>query len=182
MKQMKLAIALMATLVFYACNNSETSSSMGSGSKDSTTNSMDEQNLQKNRSIYTAIQTGDSATIRSLIADDAVDHQGPNGGDVKGGAEITRMLADAHNHVKGMKFNIVSDAIKGDYIFAMVDVQGTAMDNTMGMQAGKDVGGRSVDVVKIKDGKMVEHWGFMNMQDVTKMSSQPAMNSAPKKK
>jgi predicted SnoaL-like aldol condensation-catalyzing enzyme len=81
-----------------------------------------------------------------------------------------------------MKFNIVSDAIKGDYIFAMVDVQGTAMDNTMGMQAGKDVGGRSVDVVKIKDGKMVEHWGFMNMQDVTKMSSQPAMNSAPKKK
>lgn len=182
MNQMKLAIALMATLVFYACNNSETSSSMGSGSKDSTTNSMDEQNLQKNRSIYTAIQTGDSATIRSLIADDAVDHQGPNGTDVKGAAEITHMLIDFHNHVKGMKFDVVSDAIKGDYIFAMVDMKGTATDNTMGMPAGSSMDGRSVDVVKIKDGKMVEHWGFLNWQDVMKMSSQPPMHSAPKQK
>ena len=180
MKQMTLAIAVMATLAFYSCNNSGSSST--SGTKDSSTTSMDEQNMEKNRSMYPAIQNGDSATIRSLIADDAVDHQGPNGGDVKGGAEITRMLTDMHNHIKGMKFNIVADAAKGDYIFAMVDMEGTAADNTMGMHAGSSVAGRSVDVVKIKDGKMVEHWGFLNWQDVMKMSSQPPVSNPPTKK
>jgi predicted ester cyclase len=182
MKQISLAIAVMATVVLSSCNNSETSSTMASDSKDSTGNSMDQQNLEKNRSMYTAIQKGDSATIRSMIADDAVDHQSPNGQEVKGVDSITHMLSDIHNHVKDMKFDVVADAIKGDYIFAMVDMKGTATDNTMGMPAGSKMDGKTVDVVKVKDGKMVEHWGFMDWQDVMKMSSQPPMNSAPKKK
>jgi hypothetical protein len=39
-----------------------------------------------------------------------------------------------------------------------------------------------VEVVKVKECKMVEHRGFMNMQDVMKISYKPPMISAPKKK
>ena len=153
MKKIYLPVALGLLVAFTSCNNSGTTSAT-SNSKDSS-GSMEEQNLEKNRSVYKAIETGDSATIRNLIADDAVDHQGPNGTEVKGGATITHMLTDMHNHVKDLKFDVISDAAKDDYIFSMVKMTGTATDNTMGMQAGSKMDGKSVDVIKVKDGKMV---------------------------
>jgi len=181
MKKIYLPIAVVTILALHSCNNSG-SSSMTSGSKDSSATSMEQQNLEKNRSVYKAIETGDSATIRSLIADDAVDHQGPHGNEIKGGAAITHWLTDMHNHVKDLKFDIVADAAKGDYIFAMVDMKGTAADNSMGAPAGSNMGGKSVDVVKVKDGKMVEHWGFLDWQDVMKMGQPSSMDSTGKMK
>jgi predicted ester cyclase len=181
MKHISLSIAVLAGLSLASCNNSG-SATANDTAKDSTTAvSTEQQNLDKNRSVYKAIETGDSATIRSLIADDAVDHQGPNGQDLKGGDAITHMLTDMHNHVKDLKFDITSDAAKGDYIFAMVQMSGTAVDNSMGMTPGAKVDGKSVDVVKVKDGKMVEHWGFMDWQDVMKMGQKPMNDKEGKK-
>lgn len=180
MKKMYLPLAAMLIFVFTACNNPGTSSSAGN-TKDSAMSSTEQQNLEKNRSMYKAIQAGDSATIKSLVADDAVDHQGPGGHDLKGN-EIVHMLTDMHNHVKGMSFDIVSDAAKGDYVFSMVNVKGTATDNSMGMTAGTSMDSKQVDVVKVKDGKMVEHWGFLDWADVMKMGQQPMMDSTGKMK
>ncbi|MGZ4851124.1 MAG: hypothetical protein ACXV2C_07075 [Candidatus Bathyarchaeia archaeon] len=78
MKKMYLPLAAMLIFVFTACNNPGTSSSAGN-TKDSAMSSTEQQNLEKNRSMYKAIQAGDSATIKSLVADDAVDHQDPGG-------------------------------------------------------------------------------------------------------
>jgi predicted ester cyclase len=186
MKTFILPLVIGAAVVFVSCNNSANTPSTAdtdtsSRMSQNTANNTDEQNLAKNRSIYKAIENGDSATIRSLIADDAVDHQGPNGTELKGGANITHMLADMHNHVKGLGFDIVSDAARGDYFFAMVDVKGTTTDKTMGMPAGTKMDGRSVDVIKMKDGKMVEHWGFFDMAEMMKMQQHPMNHSKMKK-
>jgi len=185
MKTFVLPFAIGTAVVFTSCNNSATPASTSKSDSSSgmapTINSTEEQNLAKSRSIYKAIETGDSATIRSLMADDAVDHQAPNGTEVKGGANITHMLADVHNHVKDFHFDVVADATKGDYIFDMVDMKGTATDNSLGMPAGSKMDGRSVDVVKIKDGKMVEHWVFLDYADVMKMQQHPMDNSKMKK-
>jgi predicted SnoaL-like aldol condensation-catalyzing enzyme len=181
MKRTSLPFAIGIMVILTACNNSGSSSSTSTTSTNDSSGSMTEQNMAKNRSVYKAIETGDSATIRPLIADDAVDHQGPNGQDVKGGAEITHMLADMHNHVSGMSFDVVSDAAKGDYVFSMVDMKGTMKDNSMGMPAGTKLDGRSVDVIRIKDGKMVEHWGFMDPKDMMKMQGKPASDSTKMK-
>jgi predicted SnoaL-like aldol condensation-catalyzing enzyme len=181
MKHILLSFAVMAAIILASCNNSGTSTTNETtGTTRDSTASTEEQNLEKNRSVYKAIESGDSATIRSVIADDAVDHQGPNGSEIKGGAEITRWLTDMHNHVKDLKFDVISDAARGDYIFAMVDMKGTAADNSMGMPQGSDMGGKSVDVIKVKDGKMVEHWGFLNWTDVMKMMKKPG--NMPQKK
>jgi len=187
MKMFVVPLAICATALFTSCNDSKSSdsttntdSSSAMTSQNNTSNT-EEQNLTKNRSIYKAIETGDSATIRPLIADDAVDHQGPGGGDLKGGANITHMLTDMHNHVKDLHFDVVSDAAKGDYVFTMVDMKGTTTDNTYGMPAGSKMDGKSVDVVKIQDGKMVEHWGFMDMADVMKMQHEHPMDNSKMK-
>lgn len=181
MKKIFFHLAAIVAVAFASCNNSGSgTASTGSNMKETSMSSTEHDNLQKNRSIYKAIENGDSATISSLIADDAVDHQGPTGNDLKG-RDIVHMLTDMHNHVKGLSFNIVHDAADGDYVFTMVNVKGTANDNSMGMPAGSSMDSRQVDVVKLKDGKMVEHWGFLDWQDVMKMSGQPMMDSTGKR-
>jgi predicted SnoaL-like aldol condensation-catalyzing enzyme len=179
MKHFSASLAVIAAFSLLSCNNSETATVAGA-SKDSTS-SVTEQNLAKNRSIYKAIESGDSATISGLIADDAVDHQGPNGGDLKGGTNIAHMLTDMHNHVKDLKFDVVADAANGDYVFTLVNVTGTANDNSMGMTAGNKMDDKSVDVVKVKDGKMVEHWGFVDWQQMMKMMPKPMGDMKEKK-
>lgn len=180
MKKFFLPLATILAFTIFACNNPG-SPSVDTTSKNSSSDSTLQQNLEKNRSVYKAIENGDSATIKSLISDDAVDHQGPNGHELKGD-EIVHMLTDMHNHVKGLSFDIVTDAARGDYVFTMLNVKGTATDNTMGMKPGSSMDSKQVDVIKIKDGKMVEHWGFLDWQDVMKMGQPPMMDSTGKKK
>lgn len=135
---------------------------------DTTGTSKAEENLAKNRKVYKAIETGDAATLDSLIASDAVDHQGPNGTDIKGTDSVKHMLADIHNHLKDAKFDIIADATNGDYIFTLARVSGTTADSSWGMPSGTKLDEKGVDVVKIKDGKMVEHWGFVDAAEMMK--------------
>ena len=181
MKHISVSIVVMAAISLASCNNSGTTASDTMTTTKDSTATTEQQNLEKNRSVYKAIQTGDSAAIRPLIADDSVDHQGPNGGDLKGADNITHMLADMHNHFKDMNLDVVSDAARGDYVFSMVHVKATASDNTQGMPAGTTMDNNQVDVVRIRDGKMIEHWGFMNWQDVMKMMQKPMGNMPAKK-
>lgn len=130
--------------------------------------------LAKNRMVYKAIETGDSAALDSLIANDAVDHSGPNGTDVKGTDSVKDMLADIHNHLKDGKFEVIESATNGDYIFTLARVTGTTADSTWGMPPGTKMDEKGVDVVKIKDGKMAEHWGFVDAAQMMKRMNEPA--------
>ena len=144
--------ALLCLLM--SCNDSGSAGS-SSGSDQNA------KNLENNRKVLKALETGDTAVINSLIADDAVDHQGPMG-DVKGGDSVRHMLADLHNHVKDFKLDVIADAANGDYIFCLSHMTGTMNDASWGMPVGSKIDENGVDVVKVKDGKMVEHWGFVD--------------------
>ncbi len=56
-----------------------------------------------------------------------------------------------------------------DYHFALVKMSGTAKDNMMGMTAGTKVKSTHVDVVRIKNGKAVEHWSFSDPKEMMEM-------------
>ena len=130
--------------------------------------------LAKNRIVYKAIETGDAAALDSLIASNAVDHQGPNGVDIKGNDSVKHMLADIHNHLKDAKFEVLESATNGDYIFTLARVSGTTADSTWGMPPGTKMDEKGVDIVKIKDGKMVEHWGYVDAAKMMKRMNEPA--------
>ena len=167
MKKLFFAMAAVMLCFFISCKDSGTSSTTSSSSG----NSMNDSNLEKNRRVMKAIETGDSATINALIADDAVDHQGVNGHEVKSGDSIKHMLIDMHNHMKDLKFDMIADAANGDYIFSLSTFKGTCTDGSMGMPAGTVMDQKTVDVIKVKDGKMVEHWGFVDPNEMMKMMS-----------
>lgn len=159
MKKLFFTAATGMLCFFISCKDESTSSTAG--------NDSNSKNLENSRKVTKAIETGDSAVINNLIADDAVDHAGPHG-DVKGGDSVRHMLSDMHNHVKDLKMNIVADAANGDYVFSFNSFTGTASDASMGMPAGSKMDGKSVELVKVKDGKMVEHWTFVDPMEMMK--------------
>ena len=168
---MKKLILAAAVLCFFAsCKDSTTTST--------TDNSQNKKNLENNKKVIKAIETGDAAVIDSLIASDAVDHQTPTGMDLKGPDSVRHMLKDMHNHMKDLKFDIIADAANGDYIFTLSKFKGTCTDASMGMPAGTKMDMTGVDVVKVKDGKMVEHWGFVDANEMMKnMKGMPPMDN-----
>ena len=161
MKKILFAFAAVCTCGFFSCT--------------STTVKKDDASVtikENNTNFYKAIENGDEATIKKWITPDAVDHNGSaTGEDVVGGDKITAMLTQMHNSFEpGMKMNIVSQAVDGDYLYSLVELKGTTTANPgMGFPPSTKMDSRSVDVVKLKDGKAQEHWGFMGMPDVMMM-------------
>ncbi len=127
--------------------------------------------MANNRAIYKAIETGDVSTLKNYIAKDAVDHSGgANGQDITNGDSIIAMLGDIHNSFTNLKMDIIADAVNGDYVFTLVHMTGTTNANPgMGMPPNKTIDSKSVDVVRLKDGKAVEHWSFEDPKEMMQM-------------
>lgn len=126
--------------------------------------------------IYRAFETGDRAVLDSFIPNDILDHAGPNGMPFTNGDSLKTMLANMNKHVTGLKVNVITAAANNDYIFSYVQFTGTAADSTWGKPAGTSIDEKSVDLVRVKDGKMVEHWGFMDQGDVMKKMQEMQSN------
>ncbi|MGN6530155.1 MAG: ester cyclase, partial [Ginsengibacter sp.] len=94
-----------------------------------------------------------------------------------------KMLGDMHNHIKDLKMDLITSAGNGDYVFSLVHISGTPTDSSMGMP-GKSFDVKGVDVVKFKDNKITEHWGFTEDSEMAKemMEMQSKMSGADKMK
>jgi predicted SnoaL-like aldol condensation-catalyzing enzyme len=133
--------------------------------------SQNDENLAHNKEIYKAIETGDMSKIKDYIDKDAIDHGGgANGRDVQGGDSIIAMLSTIHNSFTDLKMDVVADAAKGDYVFTLVHLTGTTTANPgMGFPPNKKMDSKSVDVVKMKNGKAIEHWQFVDPNEMMAM-------------
>ena len=124
---------------------------------------------QRSLSIYKGIESGDLSVMDEFVAVDIVDHGGM--ADIKGLENVKKMLGDIHTHFTNLKFTLVSDGLSADgmYHFALVRMTGTTKDDSMGMPANTPFDRLGVDVVRLQNGKVVEHWGFDDTRDVMKM-------------
>ena len=160
MKKILFAFATICLLAFISCADNAKKADASVSIKENNTN------------FYKALENGDSVTIRKWINADAVDHNGgPNGEDIVGGDKLTVMLSQMHKSFEpGMKMNLISQAVDGDYLYTLVELKGTTTSNPgMGFPPSTKMDSNSVDVVKLKDGKAQEHWAFMSMPDVMMM-------------
>lgn len=148
-----------------------TSSTSKTGS-DATVQTEGEKNVAKNRLVYQAIESGNTAALDSIIAPDAVDHSvgADMMSDMKGGDSIKAMLGHVKNNFTDLKMEIIATAADGDYVFTLSRMIGTASANPgMGMKPNQKVDGKTVDVVKFSNGKMTEHWSYMDPKDMMAM-------------
>jgi len=137
-----------------------------------------QKNLEAHRTISKAFETGDVSGIDSVVADDFLDHT--DRGDMVGKDSLKSMIKWGHENMKDMKGKVVKELADDDYVMAWMNFTGTS-DGSMGMPKGPyDM--NTIEVSKYRDGKAVEHWAFMNMQEMMKMMGSGMPAAEPGKK
>lgn len=186
MKKSFLSIACIIVCFLISCNQpSSTTSADTMKSTDSTT-SQPAKNKAGTMAVYKALETGDMSGLDSFIDKDIVDHNaGANGSEVKGLDSLKKMFTQIHDNISDLKIESIANATDGDYDFDLNHMTGTTKNAFMGMPANTKVDMMSVDVVKIKNGKAVEHWGYVDPNEMMKMmqmqKEMPPMDNKMKK-
>jgi len=137
----------------------------------------EQKNLAANDVITKAFETGDVSGIDSVVSEDFMDHT--DRGDFKGRDSLKSMVKWIHTNMKDMKMEKKREVAEGDHVWSWMHYTGNS-DGSMGMPKGPydmDV----IELSKYKDGKAVEHWAFMEMQDAMKMMVPPAQQPGNKK-
>jgi predicted SnoaL-like aldol condensation-catalyzing enzyme len=157
MRKILFFILPFFSFAFFSCDHVKVASASDSSAA--------QKNLEAHRMITKTFETGDVSGIDSVIADDFVDHT--DRGDMVGKDSLKSMIKWSHDNMKDMKMKAVKELADDDYVMAWMNMTGTS-DGSMGMPKGPfDM--NSIEVSKFRDGKAVEHWSFVNMQEMMKM-------------
>lgn len=167
MPMKKFLLPAIAVMFIYlsACNQPASSSNT----------SEEQQNLSADSTIGEAFRTGDISKIDSVVASDFIDHT--ERGD-KNRDSLKAMIKMIHDSLPDMKMTTINRAASGDYVYSWMNYKGTS-NGFMGMPREFDM--HSIELVKYKDGKAVEHWGFLEARDIAKMMMPPIDTSKMKK-
>lgn len=165
MKKLFLPAAAGLVLGCFSCNSDKTSSG----------NALAEKNLAAAHGISKAIETGDMSKLGDYIATDCVDHAGSGNGEVKGLDSIKASLTNMHNMAKDMKSEVIKDLADSEFVFEWMRFTGIS-DGTMGMPKGP-YKMTAIEANKYKDGKVIEHWTFMEPAEMMKMMAPSTMES-----
>ncbi|MFT3936709.1 MAG: ester cyclase [Chitinophagaceae bacterium] len=180
MKTIQLAYVCFALLLLSCGGDSTKSTVTAEMPSASGLSPAAQRNLDIMHVIDKAFATGDVSAVDSVVADNFVDHT--DKGDMNRDS-LKAMIKMWHNTDKTMKMETTKEVADDNYAFAMTHISGTG-DGVM-MPAGPyDM--HSVEVVRFSNGKAVEHWGYMEMGEVTKMMAAMAKPTekmkAPEKK
>ena len=138
--------------------------------------SMDAKYKSMYNDVLNALTSGKTDVLDKYIATDFVEHDpSPTMSDKTGLARIKEDFAAYHKIFPDMKAKVHSIAVDGDYLFAYLTFTGTTSEPYMGMPAGHKMTMNSVDVIRFKGDKAVEHWGFTSNTDIMNMMPQDKM-------
>jgi|KBSSwiS6_1023812.scaffolds.fasta_scaffold77455_1 Uncharacterized protein conserved in bacteria len=157
MKKTFLTTAI-ALICFSACNNEP----KVAGSKDDET----KQNIEVARIINEAFRTGDASKIDSVVSPEYIDHS--DRGDMKGIDSLKAGIKWTRENMKDMKMEVRRQWADNDYVSSWMRFTGTNNTPMPGFPAGP-YDWNTIELMRYKDGKLVEHWGFMEIQSVMKM-------------
>ncbi|HYM93197.1 MAG TPA: ester cyclase [Chitinophagaceae bacterium] len=162
---MRKIFAFLAAGVLFFCLSCNSKDSGGMSAKA-------KKNLEAAQAINKMFETGDWSKIGDYIASDAVDHAGMSG-DVKGLDSIKAELAHYNDMMTDMKNETVKELADDDYVFQWQKESSTMKVDAMGMKAGSRNSFDAIEVSKFNsDGKVTEHWSFVNYTDMMKMMPQ----------
>jgi predicted ester cyclase len=109
------------------------------------------------RLVEDGIGRGDLAVIEALVAPDGVEHQRGHGRGVDG---VRQLAEDLHRRLADLELRVEDIAVVGDRVWLRSRARGVSVGMFMGLPpTGQPVEVRVFDVVRIADGRVVEHWG-----------------------
>jgi len=105
------------------------------------------------RRIARIFETGDLTEAKSVIAAEYVDHQGLDGIDIRGVDGFSRVVTAARRACPDLRVGIVDLIAEGDRVVARLrwhEVRPT----------GERVGRETIEIVRVENGRAIEHWGM----------------------
>ena len=108
------------------------------------------------------LNAGDTTLVDTLVAADAVEHQVmPPGYPAGTAAALRKFVVDWHLAFPDIKVSVGSMVAEGNQVAIYSTMTGTNTGVFMGMKpTGKAIKVEGFDLVRIENGKMVEHWGL----------------------
>jgi steroid delta-isomerase-like uncharacterized protein len=133
-----------------------------------------------NKDVYAVFNSGDWSKLDSLVAKDGVDHTPM--GDVRGLDSLKASFKEMKLAFPDLKFEAMEEAIQGDMIFTRYHFTATNTGPFNGMPAtNKKIDMIGVDVAKVKDGKLYEHWDYSdNLQFFKQLGIDPLAKPSKK--
>jgi steroid delta-isomerase-like uncharacterized protein len=113
------------------------------------------------------IEQGKMGVFRDLVADDLVNHSAMPG--MPNGPES--MIAFLHGVLRkgfpDLKVEILDQVAENDKVSTRKEFKATHLGEFMGIPAtGKQVTIKVTDIIKLRNGKYIEHWGLSNLAEV----------------
>ena len=156
----KLLFFLAPTLLLFAC---------GESADEAQKTDRVQQNIEATRVVNEAFKTGDISRIDSVVSQDFVDHT--DRGDMSRDS-LKAMIQNMRQYFPDMKMEVLHEIADSSYVYTWMRFTGNS-DGKSGMPAGPyDM--QAVEVSLLRDGKIIEHWEFMNVQDMIKYIPPPA--------
>ena len=104
--------------------------------------------------------TGDGAIVDELCSPDLLEHQfGLSGERADAIAHVKDAMRDVHGAFPDIAFTIEDAVESGDTIWVRVHARGTATGPFFGPPSGRPVDFTVVDIARVVDNRIVEHWG-----------------------
>ena len=176
---MKYVASLLLSLFFLsACGKDD-----AGATKDASTQAGIDSMKANMQAVYEIMGSGNLDELDKYIAADFVEHQlAP--GYPEGLEGMKKFMTDLRVAYPDMKMTVEDIVAEGDQMAIRFRMTGTNTGDFMGMKAtGKSVNVEGVDWIRVKDGKGVEHWGYMEeMKMMTQLGMMPGgegMGEAP---
>lgn len=132
--------------------------------------------------VFNAFMTGNADGLEAYIDSNFVEHTPPPGIEIKGIQGFKNWVKMNHDAFPDLKMTILDIVEQGDMAMVHWHWKGTnSGDMGPGMPAtNKPVDCNGVDIMKYKDGKCTEHWGyFEESKMMTQLGMMPPMDGAP---
>ncbi|MBA2577220.1 MAG: ester cyclase [Actinomycetota bacterium] len=104
--------------------------------------------------------TGDISVVDELCSPDLLEHQfGLVGEGPDAIQKVKQAIQGLHQTVPDISFAIEDSVEQGDTVWVRVRARGTASGPYFGPPSGRPIDITVIDVARVVDGRIVEHWG-----------------------
>lgn len=137
------------------------------------TSKMNEMLRTKIKRAYETFNSYDYSNLGDFIDVNFIEHS-PDPGQKQGLDGLKDAMMNLHKAYPDYKFTIDDIIVNGDKASVLFTFEGTNSGDMMGMKAtNKQVNIQGIDYLYFKDGKCIEHWGYL---DFPKMMQQLGMS------
>jgi ketosteroid isomerase-like protein len=112
------------------------------------------------RMLHEGFAGGNADVVDELCSPDVIEHQfGLSGVGADAIAKVKRGIGDVHGAMPDLQFRIEDWAEMDDTIWVRAEGTGTNTGPFMGPPTGQAVRFTVIDIARVRDGRIIEHWG-----------------------